>query len=86
MRARGFSSFARGHFGHGIGQNVWSEEWPYTGPGVDIVLEPGMVMAFETPFYVDGVGGFIIEDQLLVTADGHETMNTLPYEFLELGA
>ena len=85
MRARGFTSFARGHFGHGIGQNVWSEEWPYTGPGVDIVLEPGMVMAFETPFYVDGVGGFIIEDQLLVTETGHETMNTLPYEFLELG-
>jgi Xaa-Pro aminopeptidase len=86
MRRHGFSSYARGHFGHGIGQNVWSEEWPYTGPGVDIVLEPGMVMAFETPFYVDGVGGFIIEDQLLVTATGHETMNTLPYELLELGA
>ena len=86
MRRHGFSSYARGHFGHGIGQNVWSEEWPYTGPGVDIVLEPGMVMAFETPFYVDGVGGFIIEDQLLVTEAGHETMNTLPYELLELGA
>ncbi len=85
MRAAGFPSFARGHFGHGIGQNVWSEEWPYTGPGVDVALEPGMVMAFETPFYVDGVGGFIIEDQLLVTADGHETMNTLPYDLLEIG-
>lgn len=23
-----------------------------------------MVLAFETPFYVDGEGGFIIEDQL----------------------
>jgi len=45
-----------------------------------------MVMTIETPVYVDGVGGFIIEDQLLVTATGHETMNTLPYEFLELGA
>jgi len=49
------------------------------------VLEPGMVMAFETPFYVDGVGGFIIEDQLLVTEAGHETMNTLPYDLLEIG-
>lgn len=34
MRAAGFPSFARGHFGHGIGQNVWSEEWPYTGSGL----------------------------------------------------
>jgi len=40
---------------------------------------------FETPYYVNGVGAFIIEDQFLVTETGHETMNTLPYEFLELG-
>lgn len=86
MRAHGFTTFMRGHFGHGIGQNVWSEEWPYTGHGVEIVLEPGMVMAFETPYYVNGVGAFIIEDQFLVTDSGHETMNTLPYEFLEIGA
>lgn len=86
MRAHGFKTYMRGHFGHGIGQNVFSEEWPYTGHGVDIALEPGMVMAFETPYYVNGVGAFIIEDQLLVTADGHETMNTLPYDFLEIGA
>jgi Xaa-Pro dipeptidase len=85
MRAHGFTTFMRGHFGHGIGQNVWSEEWPYTGHGVDVVLEPGMVMAFETPYYVNGVGAFIIEDQFLVTETGHETMNTLPYEFQEFG-
>ncbi|MBL8702955.1 MAG: aminopeptidase P family protein [Alphaproteobacteria bacterium] len=85
MRAHGFTTFMRGHFGHGIGQNVWSEEWPYTGHDVDVALEPGMVMAFETPYYVNGVGAFIIEDQLLVTEDGHETMNTLPYEFVEIG-
>jgi Xaa-Pro aminopeptidase len=85
MRAHGFSTFMRGHFGHGIGQNVWSEEWPYTGHDVATRLEPGMVMAFETPYYVNGVGAFIIEDQLLVTETGHETMNTLPYELIEIG-
>lgn len=37
-----------------------------------------MVLAFETPWYVDGVGGMIIEDQLLLTADGHEITNWLP--------
>ncbi len=85
MRSHGFTTFMRGHFGHGIGQNVFSEEWPYTGHGVEIVLEPGMVMAFETPYYVNGVGAFIIEDQFLVTETGHETMNTLPYAFQEIG-
>lgn len=53
--------------------------------GFDAVLEPGMVIDFETPFYVGGVGGFIIEDQLLVTETGRETMNTLPYDLLEIG-
>jgi Xaa-Pro aminopeptidase len=85
MRARGFASYARGHFGHGIGSSVWSEEWPYTGAGSDVVLEPGTVMAFETPYYVIGVGGFIIEDQVLVTSSGAETMNSLPRELREIG-
>jgi Xaa-Pro aminopeptidase len=34
------------------------------------VIEPGMVLAFETPFYVDGEGGFIIEDQFVITETG----------------
>jgi Xaa-Pro aminopeptidase len=85
MRARGFATYSRGHFGHGIGSSVWSEEWPYTGADSGVVLEPGMVMAFETPYYVKGVGGFIIEDQVLVTANGAETMNSLPHELREIG-
>jgi Xaa-Pro aminopeptidase len=34
------------------------------------VIETGMVLAFETPFYVDGEGGFIIEDQFVITETG----------------
>ena len=37
-----------------------------------------MVLAFETPWYVDGTGGMIIENQYLITETGHETMNRLP--------
>ena len=44
----------------------------------DAVAEPGMTLAFETPFYVEGLGGFIIEDQLLVTDDGYECMAEAP--------
>ena len=53
--------------------------------GFNVVLEPGMVIAFETHFYVGGVVDFIIEDQLLVTEIGRDTMNTLPYDLLEIG-
>ncbi|MDQ0318128.1 Xaa-Pro aminopeptidase [Pararhizobium capsulatum DSM 1112] len=74
----GFPDFTRGHFGHGLGTGPGSEEWPFLSATSETLLEPGMVLAFETPWYVDGVGGMIIEDQLLITADGHEIMNRLP--------
>ncbi|WP_438751262.1 M24 family metallopeptidase [Pararhizobium sp. O133] len=78
MGKAGFPGYTRGHFGHGLGAGLGSEEWPFLSRQSDVIIEPGMVLAFETPWYVDGVGGMIIENQLLVTADGHEVMNRLP--------
>jgi Xaa-Pro aminopeptidase len=88
VRDAGFPSYARGHFGHGLGASIWSEEWPYTAADSEAVLEPGMVMAFEAPWYVDGIGGVIIEDMLLITDDGAETLAgaALPHDLLELPA
>lgn len=74
VQAAGFPSYARGHFGHGLGASIWSEEWPFTAADSDVVLEPGMVMAFELPWYLDGIGGFIVEDMLLITDHGAETL------------
>ena len=39
-----------------------------------------MVMAFEVPIYVQGLGGFNLEDQFIVEAAGPRTMSTLPRE------
>lgn len=78
MADAGFPDFTRGHFGHGLGTGPGSEEWPFLSAESETILEPGMVLAFETPWYVDGVGGMIIEDQLLITENGHEIMNRLP--------
>ena len=44
----------------------------------------GMVLAFEMPYYANGVGGFQNEDNFLITADGHESFNSLPMEMVEL--
>lgn len=84
----GFPGYARGHFGHGLGASIWSEEWPYTAADSEVVLEPGMVMAFELPWYLDGIGGFIVEDMLLVTETGAETLAGagLPRGLVELPA
>jgi Xaa-Pro aminopeptidase len=45
-----------------------------------------MVMVFEAPWYIDGIGGFIVEDMLLVTEAGAETLagGGLPRDLLEL--
>lgn len=78
IRAAGFPSYTRGHFGHGLGAGVGSEQWPFISADAATVFEPGMVMAFECPWYINGLGGMIIENQLLITDDGHEMMNSLP--------
>lgn len=84
MWNQGFEAYGRGHFGHGVGASIWSEEWPFIGANSDAVLEPDMVMAFETPWYIDGLGGFIIEDQVLITATGCEVMAPLPRDLMQI--
>ena len=37
-------------------------------------------MAFETPFYVRGVGGFMIEDQFTIGQDGASAAWWLPHD------
>jgi Xaa-Pro aminopeptidase len=85
MWDQGFDTYNRGHFGHGVGASIWSEEWPFISATSDAVLEPGMVMAFETPWYIDGLGGFIIEDQVLITETGCEVMAPLPRDLMQIG-
>jgi len=69
IRAKGFGAYARGHFGHSLGTGPGSEEWPFISASGGAVLEEGMVMAFECPWYLTGIGGFIVEDQVEITRD-----------------
>lgn len=81
----GFSTYNRGHFGHGVGASIWSEEWPFISADATAVAEPGMVLAFEAPYYIEGLGGFIIEDQLLITETGTEVMASTSRDLIEVG-
>ncbi|WP_018182973.1 M24 family metallopeptidase [Kaistia granuli] len=85
MRAAGYPGYRRGHFGHSIGASVGSEEWPFFAADSDVVLEPGMALAFETPFYGKGIGALTIEDSLVVTETGIEVLNDLPRGLVRLG-
>jgi len=68
MQRAGFAGFSRGHFGHNLGRDTFCEVAPFIARESQVEIEPGMVLAFETPLYVDGIGGFIIEDQFEITA------------------
>lgn len=85
MRRNGFREYHRGHFGHSVGAAAGIEEWPFLSSGNDIVIEPDMVLALEAPFYANGIGALMIEEQFLVTPQGAESMNGLPRDLVSLG-
>lgn len=85
MRRHGFHEYYRGHFGHSVGAAAGIEEWPFLSHGSAIVIEPDMVLALEAPFYADGLGALMIEEQFLITPGGAETMNRLSRELVSLG-
>jgi Xaa-Pro aminopeptidase len=62
-----------------------SEEWPFISADSNVPIEPGMVLAFECPWYINGLGGLIIENQILITEKGPEVMNSLPIDLIEVG-
>lgn len=86
MRKDGFGEYYRGHFGHSVGGSVGIEEWPFFSHDNPELILPGMVVALEAPFYGEGVGALMIEDQFLVTASGAECMNSLPRTLRDLSA
>jgi Xaa-Pro aminopeptidase len=85
LARQGLRSYRRGHFGHGVGQSVFSEQWPFIAADSDVVIEAGMVLAFEIPLYIDGLASFNLEDQFLVTPDGPVAMNRLPRRLETIG-
>lgn len=68
----GIDNYVRGHHGHSIGCGTSAEEYPFMGASQSRVLEPGMVMCMEVPYYSSFNHSFNIEDTFLVTENGIE--------------
>ncbi len=68
--------------GHGIGLDVHEE--PYIVSGSPRPLEPGMAFSVEPGVYLEGEWGARIEDIVVVTADGAESLNHRPHELVVL--
>lgn len=67
-------------FGHGLGHGLGLEihESPWFRPRSDDILQEGMIVTVEPGLYRPGWGGIRIEDDVLVTPDGHEVLTDLP--------
>ena len=84
MRKDGFAEYYRGHFGHSVGGGVGIEEWPFFSADNPEIIQPDMVVALEAPFYGQGLGALMIEDQFLITETGAGCMTTLPRALRDL--
>ncbi len=73
-------------FNHGIGHGFGLEihESPRMTGKNTATLKPGMVVTVEPGVYIPGWGGVRIEDDILVTRNGHEVLTSLPKQFEEM--
>ena len=77
---KGLPQFKRHHVGHGIGLEVYDP--PSITPDNPVLLEAGMVICLETPYYELGWGGVQVEDTLLVQENGHQLLTKSSRELI----
>lgn len=78
----GFGKRFTHSLGHGFGLQI--HETVRLARGQDRPLEPNMVVTVEPGIYLPGVLGVRIEDDILVTKDGHRVLSHLPKEWDEI--
>ncbi|WP_342435392.1 Xaa-Pro peptidase family protein [Paenibacillus sp. FSL L8-0436] len=75
VQKEGIPHYRRQHVGHAIGLELYDDVT--LSPGDHRILEQGMVLCVEVPYYELGAGGFQIEDTIVVTADGYEFLTQM---------
>lgn len=80
--AAGYGGFFIHRTGHGLGMEA--HEAPYIFSGNNFILEEGMTFTVEPGIYLPERGGVRIEDDVLVTQYGFETLTTLPRQVIAL--
>ena len=77
IRDAGYAEYFPHVTGHGLGFR-YHESSPILAPGSATVLEEGNLTSVEPGIYKNPVGGFRIEDDVLVTSNGAEILGPFP--------
>lgn len=83
ITSAGYGEFFTHRTGHGLGREEHEPPYMYAENG--LILQPGMTYTVEPGIYLPGHGGVRIEDNIVVTEAGCETLSDLPRELLQLG-
>jgi Xaa-Pro dipeptidase len=74
IEAAGYGQYFTHRTGHGLG--LEGHEPPYIVGGNALVLQPGMTFTVEPGIYIPGKGGVRIEDNVVITETGCESLTT----------
>ena len=77
-----FKREERGGNGHHIGSDV--HEVPFLTPDCDLILQPGKIFCSEPKMFFPNEGYMRVEDMILVTETGAESLTNFPRDLFEI--
>jgi Xaa-Pro dipeptidase len=83
IEAAGYGQYFIHRTGHGLG--LEAHEAPYIRLDNQQLLEPGMTFTVEPGIYLPGRNGTRIEDNLVITESGSESLSDMPRALRVLG-